>query len=45
MSRCQCEAYDAADDGDEVFETCECGHVLDEHEDTFLARCTVEVDS
>lgn len=40
--KCNCDAYDATEDTDEVWETCECGHVLDEHEDTFMAPCTVE---
>lgn len=39
--RCYCENFDP-DQGEG--DVCECGHVLDEHEDKFFSRCTVEVE-
>jgi hypothetical protein len=41
--KCPCEMYDEVDRLDAVFGICECGHLDDEHDNTFLAPCLVEV--
>ena len=40
MGICYCEDFNDCEPDSDV---CECGHVLDEHEDKFFRRCTVEV--
>ena len=42
--KCPCEVYDEDTITYDGVGVCSCGHVDDEHDDSFLSPCTVEVD-